>query len=1215
MRAGAATAELVAEDARARRAAQTEFTRPLVLEAGAGTGKTTALVARVVAWATGQGWREAVQGEESRSGGGGGTDAWRIAARVLDGIVAVTFTEAAAAEMAARVGEVLGQLASLERPPFLDDELVAREGEDVAGRAAALLERLDRLQVTTIHSYCRRLLAAWPYEAGIHPDFAVDADGRITARVVQAAVEEGYAAALASGADAQLLALAAAGVGPQEVAEAVEELVQAGLPAAALAEDPLAGARGAQVVAELEGALAAFAQRGGAQLATASKSTVAREVVEALEELHRRVASLEGSERERAAGAAAAVAACVPAAVRKRLRQWAKGGFGQREEDALGAGREVVRAAAAAVWGLVELFSAFKPEFLDAARRVGGPLVHTVRERLRAQGALTFNDLLSGAVVLLRRHPQVAERERARLRQLVVDEFQDTDRVQCEIFRILALEGPDGERPGLFVVGDPKQSIYGWRSADLEAYEAFVRDVVAAGGEVMRLSVNYRSLQPVLDEVARCLAPVMTAEPGVQPAFQPLVAWRREGEGGGAAGPPRVEFWVSWVPDAAGKPVRGGTGEALALEARAVARDIRTRSEAGEVELSRVGVLLRAMTDVEGYLAALREEGVPYVVDRDRSYYRRREVVDATSLVRAVVDPADHVALVGWLRSPCVGVPDAAWLPLWRRGFPALVTRLGTGNGGVLVQLEEAVRGAVEELPTGVPGLERVRGWEESLLAALSDLEVLRRSFRSEPVGVFLERLRQLTLLEPTAAACYLGHFRVANLERFFALLRRILDTCGDNPAVLVRELRAAVREEAAEPEEKAVLHPRQAVQVMSIHRAKGLDFDHVYLVQTHRGVRRDVASANDAEAVGGRWEYRLFGVPSSGWGKVVQRRQRRATAELVRTAYVALTRARDRLVVVGMLPERPRTGEPNSLAYLLGCRQDYPDLAQLFSAAAQTPTGEIEEGGVRWVFPVLAAAAVPAGKPRTPGSRGRSLGEVEAAVASLAVRRREAARRMARPFSTPASAQAHRLLEEGEAMGSAAGELPGAEARRGALLLGTAVHRFLEAADFSAPLHELATAGVRQVEAELARLLAGQELVVARERARELFRRVAASPLGQRLEAIARGVLAREMPILLAPPLDGGAVGYVAGSVDLLYRDPAGGGLVVADYKTDEVETEEEIATRAALYRPQGAAYAQAVAAALGLAKLPRFELWFLWPGRVVEVPLAGEVSPTPGR
>ena len=176
--------ELLAEDSRARRAAQVEFRRPVILEAGAGTGKTTTLVGRMLSWCLGAGWSD---GDDPSS------DDDRTAARVLEGVVAITFTEAAAAEMSTRFAEALSQAATagdLHITGF-DEDLLPHSLDPTqrSVRATSLLGALDHLTVRTIHSYCRGLLASHPIEAGVHPELRVDADGRLLEEVVREVVE------------------------------------------------------------------------------------------------------------------------------------------------------------------------------------------------------------------------------------------------------------------------------------------------------------------------------------------------------------------------------------------------------------------------------------------------------------------------------------------------------------------------------------------------------------------------------------------------------------------------------------------------------------------------------------------------------------------------------------------------------------------------------------------------------------------------------------------------------------------------------------------------------------------------------------------------------------------------------------------------------------------------------------------------------------------
>ncbi len=199
----------------------------------------------------------------------------------------------------------------------------------------------------------------------------------------------------------------------------------------------------------------------------------------------------------------AAAAAEVDRRAIDRLRKWSKLDFTKGEGEAFeGVGGEVALASG-------RLAAAFGPltdpcgERLASARAVVAPLLETVQQRRSAAGLVTFSDQLRSAAGLLAASKGVRREVVAGIDHLLVDEFQDTDDVQCRLVEMLALTGEPSQRPSLFIVGDPKQSIYAWRSADLAAYDDFVTRVVDAGGTTVDLVRNFRSVTPILDEVER----------------------------------------------------------------------------------------------------------------------------------------------------------------------------------------------------------------------------------------------------------------------------------------------------------------------------------------------------------------------------------------------------------------------------------------------------------------------------------------------------------------------------------------------------------------------------------------------------------------------------------------------------------------------------------------------------------------------------------------
>ncbi len=336
-------------------------------------------------------------------------------------------------------------------------------------------------------------------------------------------------------------------------------------------------------------------------------------------------------------------------------------------------------------------------------------------------------------------------------------------------------------------------------------------------------------------------------------------------------------------------------------------------------------------------------------------------------------------------------------------------------------------------------------------------------------------------------------------------------------------------------------------------------------------------------------------------------------SAERVRLLYVAMTRAKDRLVLAGVWPGEisPKTAEQaRTHMELLLARPDPPGLRGLWEEgealgrdadrpwAFPDPTGALwkllahrPEGAVR-------LAAEPE-RPSLPGPE-----EIALVSAGLRAERERAGTRMARPFSGAASEEAHALLREqqAESLTERPAQRPIVD-RAAAMAAGGAIHRALEDWDLAADLQKERGRQRSLLPAYLAALVEGDELGRALPVAESLLEILADGPLLNRLRTLKDHVLARELPVLL-PPGEGdhSPVGVVSGAIDLLYRDPEDGRIVVADYKTDEVESDEDIAARSAVYAPQGALYSRAVREALELEQAPRFELWFLRAGRTVQ-------------
>lgn len=1258
--------DLRRRDREARKAAQTLFDRPLVLQAGAGTGKTTTLVGRILAWSLGPGWERTAQrlAERAAAPFGGGTgarsiDAEAIAAELLTRLVAITFTEAAAAEMATRTAQELARLADSGLPPVWLGEAILPVPAECAVRARALLGALDRLTVRTIHAFCRSLLADYALEAGLHPELEVDAEGNLLEEVALEVVEDRLRAAYGNPGDADLLTLATLGFGPREVAETLVELAASGLPARALAVDPLGTGPLAALLHRVEAGCRTLHALVAPRLATAKRTKNASAIAHALGSLLERLGrdgearSLTVEELRRT------VAEALPTNLANHLKKWSRE-LGDTEAIYLGEVAAEIARASGRLGELLDHLGRIEPKLLRPAFRALHPLLGAVESTLRTQGIATFEALLTQASLLLARRPAVRARVRRGLDQLLVDEFQDTDRTQCDLLRWIALDGPREERPGLFLVGDPKQSIYGWRSADLRAYDGFVRQVLAGGGEVLPLVENFRSVPAILDEVTRVIAPVMHPREGFQPPFERLLPCATKSELPGfkrahpaAAGAPSawspVEYWISWSADGdRSSGAKTTAAEATALEAEAIAADLRALHDEQGVPWSEVALLLRSTGDLDDYLEALRRLGIPFAVGRDKQYYRRREIIEAAAWVRAVVDPGDHLAFLTVLRSSTVGVPDAALIPLWSRGLPRRMTELALPEPGALAALRALVTEAAGDLPVDIPGLDRVAGWPATLIAALESLAELRRVFQKEPADHFVEQLRSLTLIEATEAARYLGAYRLANLERFFRQLLESLETSGGDSRTLLRTLRRSVAESREAGEGRPQEGGGDAVSVLTFHGAKGLDFGHVYLLQLHhkdppRRTRTTFARIAPEDGPGEeRFEIRLFGTPTLGFDEVEAERREVEANERVRTLYVGMTRAKERLVLAGSWPattevvDVARAGTYLDLLRHRGAALPGGGPAAFWEEALEEPRSEAGGGGrwrredgtgALWKLPALRPDEVlPPPAEVEPAAKGGEEEGLERARA-LGDRRSAARARMERRFRGTASAEAHAELREAQAAQAVADEespiekwpwKPNGNERAGtdpgkphdggpswereiAMAAGGALHRALETWDLEAESDHEAERQRALLATSIAALVGGDARSSALALAGELLAAFCAGPLLPRLLGLRGRILARELPIL-APPGDrpGAPVGALVGTIDLLYRDEQGA-LVVADYKTDLAPSAEAEAQRAAAYAAQGAVYTRAIREALRLTAEPRFELWFVRSGRVV--------------
>jgi len=604
-------------DEEARQRARLDHQTSLVVEAGAGTGKTTLLVDRVEALV-------------------------RCGRARLDQVAAVTFTENAAVTMKLRLRE------RLERARA-DGSLPPAE----RSRVEAALEVLERACVCTIHALCAFILQERPLECGVVPGFRV-ADEALADSIFAAAWEEWLGERLAGGDDVLLEALDR-GI-PLEAESAWGERSSLRGLARALLEQ-----RDLEPLAEV-GAFDPGQAREELLARAARAAELAAQVPEADSLAARLLRLVECAEASRFLSGAA---------LEERLLalEAVPASFGFRPHWPSPEALAEARAIAAWTKEARLRWAAARGSDLHG-RLVGalGGVVALYQRRKAEQGVVDFLDLLQKARDALAHQPGVREWYQRRFPFVVIDEFQDTDPLQVQLAELLA-----GGRPGaLVVVGDPKQSIYRFRRAHVRLFrELLARSADAPGRAVVHLVQNFRSRPAILRFVNRVFAELLQAsEDADQPAYEPIVPPP------GLDGDPAVVALRFPAPaNAGGEDLLGAEAAALAAFLAGVARGGETVRDplTGALRPSRAGdvlVLARRLTKAGLLEEALEAASLRFTVEGGKSFFDRQEVHETLAVLRAVEDPQDRVALVAALRSSFFGVSDRDLAAYWLSGPP-----------------------------------------------------------------------------------------------------------------------------------------------------------------------------------------------------------------------------------------------------------------------------------------------------------------------------------------------------------------------------------------------------------------------------------------------------------------------------------------------------------------------------------------------------------------
>jgi len=731
-----------------------------------------------------------------------------------------------------------------------------------------LARQLDGAWISTIHGFCNRLLKAHPFAVGLDPRFRELEDA--AAAVLRGEAFERALDRFCSDGDPERLRLLATyrADGLRRMLTGVYETLRSAGGDLVLELGPRPSAQDA--ITRLREEASCLAEETSA---TDNQRRSAEEALRLLEgsPLPERLVDLSG---------------LASRGVRAASFELARKGLERAALEELAAGDRDL---------LQELLEGFAAEYAAAKRR---------------ESAVDFEDLQLAARDLLRDHEAVRDAVRLRFRLVMVDEFQDTNRLQCELIELAA----HPEATEVLTVGDEFQSIYGFRHADVEVF----RERREQAENLLALRSNYRSRPQVLAAVNYLFAGAFGDE------YQPLAASAEFADP--VFGHP-VELLVT---DKAG--YRDEREHWRQGEARRIAARVRELVDAGEAVPGEIVVLFAAGTDAERYEEELRREGLPTYRATGRGYFGQQQVVDLLAYLRLLHNRYDDVALATVLASPFVGVSNDA-LVLVRRGAPRrpLFTALERG------------------LPEGLSSVDA-----RLLRAFLQRYERLVRF--SARVG--LERLCELVLAEHdydlAVLARWDGSRRFANLRKLGRLAREYEAIRGGDLAGFVRFVREQEALGAKELEAVAEEEGADAVRLLTIHGAKGLEFKVVIVADAGRDIGGPRSGDEIVALSDGRFGFKMVH-PTRGdrrpvfdYEDVRKAEEGQERAERLRLYYVAMTRAIDRLIVSGAIDTERKSDRETPIGWVL----ERLDAAGSVAGAGDEPI-ELERGEARFLLRV----------------------------------------------------------------------------------------------------------------------------------------------------------------------------------------------------------------------------------------------------------------------
>ncbi len=873
-------------DSAERISISTDLDATLFVEAGAGTGKTSQLVSRILALVL-----------TGRSH--------------IEQLAAITFTEAAAAELRDRVLEKFEQLAQQEIGTVLQGYL----GEVVGPLDSIKIERvhealsgIDSAAITTLHGFARRILSENPFEAGLPPSFEV-LDEISSGANFEERWEEYLESLLTDPSRKALLSRALAiGISIDSLRD-VGRLLTKNWDLVPEVSNERNSQPASLVPVETEPLESALQE--AIDLLQYCSDTSDLLFIHLLSVVNFKD-DLEKSSNE--------LESLMLLFAQSKLENGKKG----RKENWSGKKNDVLEKLGLAQEIFVGIKDKISHDLVDRLLVDLSFWVHRCSEQRRIEGRLEFHDLLVHSRNLVRRHGEAWRLLHDQYHYILVDEFQDTDPIQAELaVRICTDDLDAGEKdwmeltlpPGrLFFVGDPKQSIYRFRRADIALFLK-MRDRV--GGGVIQLRNNFRSVPGILNWINSIFSELIGEGDGEsQPRYEPLAAsvksnsvsrakrGNREGDMPSQPTSPVVILGKEGMVDVRIDAVRREEAQDIAKAVtsirdnkwvKRVGTDFNDKPSFEPIALSDIAILIPNRISLLTIEDALEDAGIAYRLESSSLVYTASEICDLFTILCAIDNPGDEVAIIGALRTPGLGCGDDDLVDYFRLGgswdyrseLPPAISRDHKVALGLRALLE----------------LHEVRCWNEV----------------SSLIELVLDRFRffELALGGPHAREAW---------RRFRFVLDQARQFCDDQTGDLRRYLRWVALQSDDSVRATEVILPEadlDAVRIMTVHASKGLEFPVVILTglgsgQNYSNLPKVLFTPDGLEA--------SFGVDlrSNRYQELAEREKNFLRNERIRLLYVAATRAQDYLVACLHRSEKDNGSHAGLLASICS---EHPEL------------------------------------------------------------------------------------------------------------------------------------------------------------------------------------------------------------------------------------------------------------------------------------------------